>query len=42
MKEIGVEGANVAKMGDVFRAAKDAQSLAKTMPEQDKEEKKDD
>ena len=42
MKEIGVEGANVAKMGDVFRAAKDAQSLAKTMPEQDKEEKNDD
>ena len=42
MKEIGVEGANVAKMGDVFRAAKDAQSLAKTMPKQDKEEKNDD
>ena len=42
MKEIGVEGANVARMGDVFRAAKDAQSLAKTMPEQDKEEKNDD
>ena len=29
MKEIGVEGANVSKMGDVFRAAKDAQSLAR-------------
>ena len=42
MKEIGVEGANVAKMGDVFRAAKDAQSLAKAAPEEDKEEKNDD
>lgn len=29
MKEIGVEGSNVARMGDVFRAAKDAQSIAK-------------
>lgn len=29
MKEIGVDGANVSKMGDVFRSAKDAQSLAK-------------
>ena len=29
MKEIGVEGANVSKMGDIMRAAKDAQSLAK-------------
>ncbi|MBC6405046.1 MAG: hypothetical protein GDA41_04855 [Rhodospirillales bacterium] len=29
MQEIGVEGANVSKMGDVMRAAKDAQSLAK-------------
>ena len=29
MKEIGVENANVAKMGDVFRAARDAQSIAK-------------
>lgn len=29
MKEIGVEGSNVARMGDVFRAARDAQSLAK-------------
>ena len=28
MKEIGVEGANVSKAGDVFRAAKDAQSIA--------------
>ena len=27
MKEIGVQGANVAKMGDVFRAAKDARSI---------------
>ncbi len=29
MKEIGIENAGVTKMGDVFRAAKDAQSLAK-------------
>ena len=28
MKEIGVEGANVSKAGDVFRAARDAQSIA--------------
>lgn len=39
MKEIGVEGANVSKMGDVMRAAKDAQSLAN---ETKKAEKKDD
>jgi uncharacterized membrane protein YqiK len=29
MKEIGVENPNVARMGDLFRSAKDAQSLAK-------------
>src|SRR3546814_19732497 len=29
MKEIGVEGSNVARMGDIFRSARDAQSLAK-------------
>ncbi len=29
MKEIGVENAGVAKMGDIFRSAKDASSLAK-------------
>ena len=28
MKEIGIENAGVAKMGDVFRSAKDARSLA--------------
>ncbi len=28
MKEIGVKGSNVAGMGDIFRAAKDAQSIA--------------
>lgn len=28
MREIGVEGANVAKAGDVFRTAKDAQSIS--------------
>ena len=30
MKEIGVPNAGVAKMGDIFRSAKDAASLAKT------------
>jgi len=29
MKEIGVENPNVARMGDLFRSARDAQSLAK-------------
>ena len=29
MKEIGIENAGVAKMGDIFRSAKDAASLAK-------------
>jgi len=29
MKEIGVENPNVAKMGDIFRSARDAQALAK-------------
>lgn len=29
MKEIGVENAGVARMGDIFRSAKDAQSIAK-------------
>src|SRR3546814_16309814 len=28
MKEIGVEGSSVARMGDIFRSARDAQSLA--------------
>lgn len=28
MKDIGIEGAGVAKMGDLFRSAKDAKSLA--------------
>ena len=36
MKEIGIENANVARLGDVFRSARDAASLAK-----DAEEKKD-
>jgi len=35
MKEIGVEGSNVAKMGDVFRSAKDAQSIAKGASKKD-------
>lgn len=38
MKEIGVDGANVSKMGDVFKAAKDVQSLAKDI----EKDKKDD
>ena len=38
MKEIGVEGANVSKMGDVFRAAKDAQSLAKEAAKENKDD----
>ena len=29
MKEIGVENPNVARMGDIFRSARDAQTLAK-------------
>ena len=29
MKEIGVENPNVARMGDIFRSARDAQSIAK-------------
>lgn len=36
MKEIGIENANVARLGDVFRSARDAASLAK-----DAEQKKD-
>ncbi len=38
MKEIGVEGSNVARMGDVFRAARDAQSLAKGAKDKKKDE----
>ena len=38
MKEIGVENANISKMGDIFRAARDAQSIAK---ESKSSEKKD-
>ena len=34
MKEIGVENPNVARMGDVFRAARDAQSLARGVREE--------
>jgi len=39
MKEIGVENPNVARMGDVFRSARDAQSIAK---EAEARKKKDD
>lgn len=38
MKEIGVEGAGVAKMGDIFRSAKDAQSIAKESEARKKKE----
>jgi uncharacterized membrane protein YqiK len=31
MKEIGVENPNVARMGDLFRSARDAQSLAQSL-----------
>ena len=37
MKEIGVEGSNVARMGDVFRSAKDAQSIAKGAAKKDED-----
>jgi len=30
MKEIGVENPNVARLGDIFRSARDAQSLAQS------------
>jgi len=36
MKEIGVENPNVAKMGDIFRTAKDAKSLARPSSKDDK------
>lgn len=36
MKEIGVENPGVAKMGDIFRSAKDAQSIAKDADNQKK------
>ncbi len=39
MKEIGVENPNVARMGDLFRSARDAQSL---VSEADSRKKKDD
>ena len=32
MKDIGIENPGIAKMGDIFRSAKDAQSLAKQIP----------
>ena len=39
MKEIGVENPNVARMGDIFRSARDAQSLSKDV---EARKKKDD
>ena len=41
MREIGVPDAGVAKMGDVFRSAKDAASLANTNASADKNKKDD-
>jgi len=38
MKEIGVENPNVARMGDIFRSAKDAQSIAKASEDKKKED----
>jgi len=38
MKEIGIDGANISGMGDVMRAAKDAQSLAKDMKNKDEKD----
>jgi len=38
MKEIGVENPNVARMGDVFRTARDAQSVAKEVERAKKED----
>ena len=39
MKEIGVENPNVAGMGDIFRSARDAQSLVREAAPKEKEEK---
>ena len=42
MKEIGVSGSNVTGMGDIFRSAREAQTLAKGAEEKTKSEKKSD
>lgn len=42
MKEIGVSGSNVTGMGDIFRSAREAQTLAKGAEEKAKSEKKSD
>ena len=42
MKEIGVSGSNVTGMGDIFRSAREAQTLAKGAEEKSKSEKKSD
>ena len=39
MKEIGVENPNVAGMGDIFRSARDAQSLVREAAPKEKEKK---
>jgi len=40
MKEIGVENPNVAGMGDIFRSARDAQSLVREAARKEQEESK--
>jgi hypothetical protein len=42
MKEIGVTGSNVAGMGDIFRSARDAQSLQKNYKESANDDKDSD
>ena len=42
MKEIGVTGSNISGMGDIFRSAREAQTLAKGAEEKSKSEKKSD
>ena len=42
MKEIGVTGSNVTGMGDIFRSAKDAQTVLKESKESSKQDKQSD
>ena len=42
MKEIGVTGSNISGMGDIFRSAREAQTLAKSAEEKGESEKKSD
>ena len=41
MKEIGVENSNLTQMGDIFRSARDAQSIAKENNDKGSKKKKD-